>query len=342
MRHLIARSLAVAQTGKGGRAPAGSPVRAAVSWMVAATTRLATLATVSPLLAACGAAGGGGQGRPATSSRPPATTRPPVPAKVIVAPATVHAVGDIPADQARRALDKTVYLVLTQYADRLVLTGKDAGLRSQLGGTGIAQALKDHPRDRSLLAVRPLFPPSVLRLGDPVAKVVRSRFTVRERRCDFSRFCAGASRPSGLNLHWSGALAYRAGPGRGRPAWRGRLHRGDRLGVPGAAVPGQPGVRGRLPRARPGPDRRWPDPGLLFRQGLPGPAPGRQGPDQGQLRPTQGPVRCQRRTRTLPDLRTSTTPMATPSLRCGHDPQLERGRRAGTNTGFLKSRSPAG
>jgi hypothetical protein len=64
-----------------------------------------------------------------------------------------------------------------------------------------------------------VFPPSVLRLGDPVAEVVRSKFTVRSRRCDFSQFCASASNPSGLNVHWSGALHYRLTRAEdGRPA----------------------------------------------------------------------------------------------------------------------------
>jgi hypothetical protein len=144
------------------------------------------------------------------SSRPvPATRPPPVPAKVIVRPARVRAVGDVPADKVRAALDTTVYLVLTQYADRLVLAGKDAALIGQLLSSALAKALEDRPRDRSLLAIRPVFPASVLRLGDPVAEVVRSRFSVRARRCDFSPFCATASRPSGLNVHWSGALRYR-------------------------------------------------------------------------------------------------------------------------------------
>jgi hypothetical protein len=158
-------------------------------------------------------AGCSGDGRePAQTPAPsrPAPSRPalPAPAKVIVRPANVGAVGDVPAGKVRAVLDSTVNLVLTQYANSLVLTGKDASLRSQLHSSDIAQALEDRPRDRSLLAVRPVFPASVLRLGDPVAEVVRSRFTVRTRRCDFSKFCATGSRPSGLNVHWSGALRY--------------------------------------------------------------------------------------------------------------------------------------
>jgi hypothetical protein len=176
----------------------------------AATARLALLAGIA-LLGSC-AGDGGPAGDGTTPSRPPAASRPPappVPARVIVGPAKIGAVGDVPADKVRAAVDTTVYLVLMQYADKQVLTGKDAGLIGRLRGSGVGQALRDRPRDRSLLAIRPVFPPSVLRLENPVAEVVRSKFTVRSHPCDFSQFCSGTSRTSGLNVHWSGALRYR-------------------------------------------------------------------------------------------------------------------------------------
>ena len=224
VRHVI-----VAQAIKDGRAPAelgGWPGRLLDALLdsrrragTRAASALLVLLTAVAVLASC-SGHGGEQARPTAPSRPvPVRRSLPVPAKVIVRPATIGAVGDVPAGKVRAALDTTVSLVLTQYADRLVLTGKDAGLRSQLHSSDIAQALEDRPRDRSLLAIRPVFPASVLRLGDPVAQVVRSRFTVRSRRCDFSKFCATGSRPSGLNVHWSGALRYQlTRVGNGEPA----------------------------------------------------------------------------------------------------------------------------